>query len=306
MSSGPVIRRSFPPAPGWSTDGHRSKAPLEDGRGREQTRGYGACGVGDGQAVTLAGPFRNSLGYQQLLAAVEQANPTGEIAVITDNLSSHWRLLHPGVAGQPPASASCSSRSAPAGSTWQEAWWRLFRRAALAGQSFANPRRSPSPPRWRPASSTRVPAPGVGPPSTVATPPAPRPHLPNLRNEALMWSGLSRRLFSWSVAGFCAGEDSARCAWSWTEGFIGEVEEPVPAGVGGLGDRHAAPGHGGSANRHTDVRGSKPQVGYSQEGAPDEACAGVAVAEYWRGSVLPRRCPGAACGWRSPWRRSRR
>jgi hypothetical protein len=37
----------------------------------------------------------------------------------------------------------------------------------------------------------------------------------------------------------------------------------------GLGGWHAAPGHGGSANRHPDVRGSKPQVGYSQEGAPD-------------------------------------
>jgi hypothetical protein len=52
--------------------------------------------------------------------------------------------------------------------------------------------------------------------------------------------------------------------------FMGEAEESVPAGVvAGLGDWHAAPGHGGSANRHTDVRGSKPQVGYSQEGAPD-------------------------------------
>jgi len=41
---------------------------------------------------------------------------------------------------------------------------------------------------------------------------------------------------------------------------------PVAAGLPGW---HAAPGQGGSANRHTDVRGSKPQVGYSQEGAPD-------------------------------------
>jgi hypothetical protein len=48
-----------------------------------------------------------------------------------------------------------------------------------------------------------------------------------------MWSGLSRRLFS-LVGGriFGAGEDGARCAWSWTEGFIGEVEEPVLAGGG--------------------------------------------------------------------------
>jgi hypothetical protein len=68
---------------------------------------------------------------------------------------------------------------------------------------------------------------------------------------------------------FGAGEDSARCASSWTGRFIVEVEEPSRLGVAGLGDWHAAPGHGGSANRHTDVRGSKPQVGSSQEGAPD-------------------------------------
>jgi hypothetical protein len=43
-----------------------------------------------------------------------------------------------------------------------------------------------------------------------------------------------------------------------------------PKGTGaaaGLPDRHAAPGHGGSADRHTDVRGSKPQAGDAQEGA---------------------------------------
>jgi transposase len=36
---GPVIPRSFPPAPGWSADGHRVKAPLEDGRGPATTWG---------------------------------------------------------------------------------------------------------------------------------------------------------------------------------------------------------------------------------------------------------------------------
>ena len=33
---GPVIPRNFPPAPGWSADGHRIKAPLEYSRGREK------------------------------------------------------------------------------------------------------------------------------------------------------------------------------------------------------------------------------------------------------------------------------
>ena len=34
---GPVIPRTFPPAPGWSGDGHRIKAPLEYSRGPEKT-----------------------------------------------------------------------------------------------------------------------------------------------------------------------------------------------------------------------------------------------------------------------------
>jgi hypothetical protein len=50
--------------------------------------------------------------------------------------------------------------------------------------------------------------------------------------------------------------------YDWCE----ELRVAVAAGLAGW---HAAPGHGGSANRHPDVRGSEPQVGYSQEGAPD-------------------------------------
>ena len=34
---GPVIPRTFPPAPGWSPGGHRIKAPLEYSRGSEKT-----------------------------------------------------------------------------------------------------------------------------------------------------------------------------------------------------------------------------------------------------------------------------
>jgi hypothetical protein len=93
-----------------------------------------------------------------------------------------------------------------------------------------------------------------------------------------MWSGLSRELFCLVDGMILAQVKTTLVARGPGCKVIGEVEEPVPAGVGGLRDWHAAPGHGGSANRHTDVRGSKPQVGYSQEGAPDEARAGVAVA----------------------------
>jgi hypothetical protein len=57
--------------------------PLVDDRGTDKTWVYGALRPGDGQAVTLTAPSRNSVGYQRLLAAVELANPTGAIAVIT-------------------------------------------------------------------------------------------------------------------------------------------------------------------------------------------------------------------------------
>lgn len=50
---GPVSPRTYPPAPGWSPDGHRIKAPLEYGRGPEKVWVYGAPRVRDGQALTL-------------------------------------------------------------------------------------------------------------------------------------------------------------------------------------------------------------------------------------------------------------
>ncbi|HEY4724383.1 MAG TPA: transposase [Actinomycetes bacterium] len=136
---GPVIPRSFPPAPGWTLDGHRVKAPLDYGRGPEKTWVYGALRVRDGQTVTLTAPSRNSVGYQDLLGAVETANPVGTIMVITDNLSSHtsystrtWLTDHPRI----------QHTFIPKGACWlnlQEGWWRLFRRQAFAGQSFATP-----------------------------------------------------------------------------------------------------------------------------------------------------------------------
>jgi transposase len=136
---GPVIPRSFPPAPGWSADGHRVKAPLDYSRGPEKTWVYGALRVGDGQEVTMTAPSRNSVGYQRLLAAVEAANPVGTIVVITDNLSSHtssstrtWLADHPRI----------QHAFIPKGACWlnlQEGWWRLFRREAFAGQCFATP-----------------------------------------------------------------------------------------------------------------------------------------------------------------------
>jgi len=131
-----VIPRTFPPAPGWSPDGHRIKAPLEYSRGTEKTWVYGALRVRDGQALTLTAPSRNTVGYRRLLDAIAAANPDRDLYVIGDNLASHksppiqeWLTMHPRV--QPVF--------IPKGASWlnlQEAWWRLFRRAAFAGQTF--------------------------------------------------------------------------------------------------------------------------------------------------------------------------
>ncbi|MFF7791476.1 transposase [Streptomyces sp. NPDC007991] len=69
---------------------------------------------------------------------IEDANPTGELWIVADNLSSHnslstrtWLEDHPRI----------HHAFIPVGACWlnlQEGWWRIFREAALAGRSFAN------------------------------------------------------------------------------------------------------------------------------------------------------------------------
>jgi len=135
---GPISPRTFAPAPGWSRDGHRIKAPLEYSRGFDKVWVYGALRVQDGQELTLTASARNTAGYLQLLNAIDQANPTGDLYLITDNLSSHistpvraWLADHLRV----------HQVFIPKRACWlnlQEGWWRLFRRQALAGQTFAD------------------------------------------------------------------------------------------------------------------------------------------------------------------------
>jgi transposase len=99
---------------------------------------YGALRERDGQAITLTTRSRNTAGYRQLLDALVAANPDGDLYLIADNLSSHksppieeWLAAHPRV----------QQVFIPKGACWlnlQEAWWRLFRKEALAGQTFAD------------------------------------------------------------------------------------------------------------------------------------------------------------------------
>lgn len=93
--------------------------------------------VRDGKELTRCAPARNSTNYIALLADIEAANPRGDLYLITDNLSSHtsaqtrtWMEAHPRL----------HQVFIPKGACWlnlQEGWWRLFRRDALAGKSFA-------------------------------------------------------------------------------------------------------------------------------------------------------------------------
>ncbi|WP_310729185.1 transposase [Streptomyces sp. N2A] len=153
---GPVIPRAFPPAPGWSPDGHRIKNEIDYSRGPEKTWVYGALRVRDGQAITRTANSRNSAFYQQFFKKVEDANPAGDICVITDNLSSHnsvstctWLEDHPRI----------KHVLIPVGACWlnlQEGWWRIFRKTALAGRS-ATQATSPTPPTSpRPAQLPRA------------------------------------------------------------------------------------------------------------------------------------------------------
>jgi hypothetical protein len=57
---GPVIPRTFPPAPGCSVDGRRVKAELDYGRGPDKTWVFGALRPRDGHVVTLTAASRNS------------------------------------------------------------------------------------------------------------------------------------------------------------------------------------------------------------------------------------------------------
>ncbi|MCX4404805.1 MULTISPECIES: transposase [unclassified Streptomyces] len=122
----------------WSPGGHRIEAELDYSRGPEKTWVYGGLRPVDGQAVTMTASSRNSAFYQQFLQQIEDANPTGEIWIVTDNLSSHNSMSTRAWPRAIPVSTTPSSPSVRAGSTSQEGWWRIFRKAALAGRSFAN------------------------------------------------------------------------------------------------------------------------------------------------------------------------
>ena len=102
---------------------------------------YGALRVRDGPELTCTAPSRTTRGDRKLLTRLDAAHPAGELNLVSDHLSrptsptsgpiQQWLGQHPRMHPVP----------LPTGACWlnlQEGWWRLFRREAFAGQSFAD------------------------------------------------------------------------------------------------------------------------------------------------------------------------
>jgi hypothetical protein len=136
---GPVIPRTFPPAPGWSPGGHRVKAPPGV-----------LARAGQDLGLRRAARHRRAGGHpvrpvpqQRLLPGVPPARGAGQ--PLRHHLRDHRQPLqprqqgHPGLAGGPPRIRHAFIPKRACWLNLQEGWWRIFRRQALAGQTFADP-----------------------------------------------------------------------------------------------------------------------------------------------------------------------
>jgi hypothetical protein len=160
---GAVIPRTFDPAPGWSPNGHRIKAPLDYEGDPEKTWVYGALRVRDGKELTHCAASRNSKNSIELLKDIEADNPTGDMFIITDNLSSHYSLeTRTWLADHPriqhvfiPTGARLRSicKKAGGGSSAVTRW---------LAKALPIPRKSSRPPAWPQPNSTGEPSPGSG------------------------------------------------------------------------------------------------------------------------------------------------
>ncbi|MFI6794948.1 transposase [Streptosporangium canum] len=114
------------------------KAPPAYSRGTDKSWVYGGLRICDGIELTFCAPSRDSDGWIGLLQQIARADRRGALVVITDNLSSHsswkvrqWSLRHPRIRQVFIPVKACRLNLA-------EGWWRLLRKAAFAGQIFAD------------------------------------------------------------------------------------------------------------------------------------------------------------------------
>ncbi|MFF3327709.1 hypothetical protein [Streptomyces sp. NPDC002889] len=111
---------------------------------------YGALRVADGHELTMTASSRNSAFYQQFLQRLEEANPVGQIVVVTDNLSSlnslftrtwledHPRIRHVFI----PVGVCCSTCRRAGGASSARPLW--------PGNPSLDLPRLTRPPAWRP------------------------------------------------------------------------------------------------------------------------------------------------------------
>jgi hypothetical protein len=144
---GPLIPRKYPDPPGWTSDGHRVKEETVYWRDPYKTWVYGGLRVRDGHAVTMCASSRNSLGYQDFLALVEQDNPTGQIIVITDNLSSHTSVSTRDWLADHPRITQVFIPKTPAGSTFRNPGGACSAGKAWPGRNWSTRTRSRWPPK---------------------------------------------------------------------------------------------------------------------------------------------------------------
>jgi hypothetical protein len=157
---------------------------------------YGGLRVGDGHKVTMTAPSRNSVNYQRFLGLVEQANPTGTVMVITDNLSSHTSASTRTWLADHPASSTPSFPSGPAGSTCRRAGGGCFAARRWPGRPSPTRARSPWRPGWRPAGSTPARARGCGAAHH-------RPHATNDESSCTAFEERSTKSVSPTFGWFC-------------------------------------------------------------------------------------------------------
>jgi hypothetical protein len=157
------VPRTFDPAPGWSSNGHRIKALMDCGRGPEKTWVSGALRVRDGKELTRCAASRNSKGSIARLSDIEADNLKGDLFIISDTLSSHssletrtWLMEHPRIHHVfIPTGACWLNRARRGGGVSCAAMPWLDRASPI-------PRGSSKPPASPPLNSISEPHPGCG------------------------------------------------------------------------------------------------------------------------------------------------
>jgi hypothetical protein len=134
---GPVAAKLYPPRGQWAEATHRPHYPPDYGR-RGSLWLFGALNPHTGEGLLHDGQHRDSVTFIQFMEKVDQWLPSGEVAVVIDNLSIHhsvqtllWNFGH----------SRFYFHFLPTSAAWLnliEGWWSILSRKALDGHNFAS------------------------------------------------------------------------------------------------------------------------------------------------------------------------